>query len=167
MHIYLKQEFGSFNDTYFAYTNAEEQKYSVTDSSFLPWHKIKVKEKNLLVAEIKQRFFGLKPRFLLHDIYDHTTYELFRPAPIEKGVYSMAGTNWHIIGDVIGMNFAIVSIEGSQIASVSLRDTPIGHGIDIFVVEAKDELLAFLAAVAVICDRKDQKSKSQNPENYA
>ena len=166
MHIYLKQEFGSFNDTYFAYTNAEEQRYSITDSSFLPWHKIKIVRNESTVGEIKQMFFGLKPHYMLHDIDDHQAYELRRIGSVEEGMYSIAGTDWHVAGNIVGMNFAIIDQIGTQIASVSIRDTPIGHAIDIYIVNILDEILALMAIIAVICDRKDQKSKSQNPENY-
>ena len=75
MHIYVKQEFASFQNSYFGYTDAKEQKYEIKDSSFLPWHKIEIKTDKYIEATIKQKYFGLKPNYMVFDHDERTGYD--------------------------------------------------------------------------------------------
>ncbi len=167
MHVYLKQEFMSLHNTYFIYAASEEQEYSIDESNFSLGHKLKITREGKVVAKVEQSFLGLKPNFTLIDVANSQNYQLRRAGKIEDGYYIIEGLNWQTGGDIIGLNYAIMDDSGGQVASVSLRETPIGEALDIYIVNPKDTLMSIAAVVAINADRKDQRSKSINPEKYA
>ena len=167
MHVYLKQEFMTLHDTFFVYTAAEEQQYRIDENTFSLGHKLKISREGKVVARVEQAFFGLKPNFTLYDDENNVSYPLRRAGHIEDGEYIIEKLNWHTGGDIVGLSYAILNDSGEQIASVNLRETPIGNALDIYILNPKNEVLAIAAVVAINSDRKDQKSKSANPEKYA
>ena len=161
MHIFLRQEYMSLHNTFFAYSSAEEQKYAVDESNFALGHKFIISQGQTKIAQISQQSFGFKPNYDIK-IGDQS-HTLRRVSNGEEFFYNLSNPNWQITGDIIGQDYAIIDENNSQVGSVMAKEnTIVGDALDIYTVDPSNEPLLLAIVVAVEADCKDYLEKLQN-----
>ena len=166
MHIFLRQEYMSLHNTFFAYSSAEEQKYSIDESNFSLGHKFTITKNQTKIATISQQSFGLKPNYDIK-IGDQN-HVLHRISNQNDFLYSLSDPNWQVVGDIEGQDYAIIDENNSQIGSVMIKyNTIIGEALDVYTVDPANEPLVLAIVITVETDYKDYLEKLEktiNPE---
>ena len=154
MHIFLRQEYMSLHNTFFAYSSAEEQKYAIDESNFALGHKFTVTQGQAKIAQISQQSFGFKPNYDIQIGGQKCT--LMRIGGPEGFYYQLSQPVWQVVGDIIGQNYAIVDDTNTQIGSATIRDdTIIGEALDIYTIDPANEPLVLAIVAIVEADCKD------------